>query len=303
MSWTKYWKLLIPLLPSLALVCTGCATVASRMEQPLHGITLDKSTAVNPAFQAKVAAIDAELRAKHGMTGEQTAVGVLDLREARLAMVHPDRMEYAASIAKIGILLAYFELRPEAARELDATTRHELGLMIKASSNEMATKYSRKLGLGAIHDVLHRSELYDASGGGGIWMGKHYGESGERVPDPVGGFSHGATVRQLLRFYLLLEQGKLVSATASKTLREIFASPDIPHDPIKFVRALAGENVQIRRKWGSWETWLHDTAVVSGPGRHYIIVALTNHPKGDDYLVDFARAVDALLTAPISTTQ
>jgi hypothetical protein len=42
-------------------------------------------------------------------------------------------------------------------------------------------------------------------------------------------------VRQLLRFYLLLEQGKLVSPEASKKMREIFESPDLPADDIKFV--------------------------------------------------------------------
>jgi len=68
--------------------------------------------------------------------------------------------------------------------------------------------------------------------------------------DPINDHSHAATVRQLIRFYLLLEQGKLVSPQASKLMREIFASPDIPHDNIKFVRGLAGREVQLLRKWG-----------------------------------------------------
>jgi len=57
---------------------------------------------------------------------------------------------------------------------------------------------------------------------------------------------------------------------------------------------LAGREVRILRKWGTWQTWLHDTAIVSGPDRHYIIVALTNHPRGDDYLVKLAHSVDDL---------
>jgi beta-lactamase class A len=93
----------------------------------------------------------------------------------------------------------------------------------------------------------------------------------------------------------MLEQGKLVSPAASKTMLEIFATPDVPADDIKFVKGLAGRDVQILRKWGSWEDWLHDTAMISGPGRDYIVVALTNHPKGDEYLVDFAVAVDDLM--------
>jgi len=78
-------------------------------------------------------------------------------------------------------------------------------------------------------------------------------------------------------------------------MREIFASPDIPHDNINFVKGLAGRDVQIIRKWGTWEDWFHDSAVITGPGRQYILVALTHHPKGDEYLVELAKAVDGLI--------
>src|SRR5688572_32580825 len=62
--------------------------------------------------------------------------------------------------------------------------------------------------------------LFRSHGGGGIWLGKHYGKSDERYVDPVGKHSHAATVRQLVRFYLRLEQGDLVSAEASQAMRE-----------------------------------------------------------------------------------
>jgi beta-lactamase class A len=275
----------------LALLCiltlTACASVK------MNDYTLGYDTPTDPKLQARVEAIDAELRTKYGMTAEQTAVGVLDLRTLRLAMTNPDRIEYAASVAKIGILLAWFELHPGVTP--DATTRHELGLMAKPSDNEMAAKHSRQMGLREIQQVLNRYGFYDASRGGGLWVGKHYGPNSERIGDPVADHSHAATVRQLLRYFLLLEQGKLVSPEASKTMREIFESPGIPHDDIKFVKGLAGRNVSIIRKWGSWQDWLHDTAVVTGPKRHYIIVALTKHPRGDDYLAELARAVDDIL--------
>jgi beta-lactamase class A len=274
----------------------GCASITPTMNSNLQNYTIDYNAPVNPALQTQLDKIDSTLRAKYGMTTNQTMVGLLDLRTLRLAMLRPDREEYAASVAKIGILLAYFQLHPAAATNLDATTRHELGLMIKASSNEMASKFSHELGLKPIQQVIDSYHFYDASRGGGLWMGKHYGQDGERYGDPVGDNSHAATVRQLLRFYLMLEQGKLVSPAASKTMLEIFASPDIPADNIKFVKALAGRDVQILRKWGSWEDWLHDTAIITGPGRRYILVALTDHPKGDDYLCDLAVAVDDLMT-------
>lgn len=256
---------------------------------------LDHRTPVDASFQEALERTDRRLRDAHGMTAHHTAVGVLDLLSLRLALIRPDHMEYAASIPKMAILLAYFQLHPEAASGLPPTTARELGQMIKASSNEMATKFSRQLGLAQIQRALHLYNFYDPLQGGGLWMGKHYGDNSERFGDPLGDNSHAATVRQVLRFYLLLEQGKLVSPPASAQMRALFDSPDTPHDRIKFVKGLEGRPRQIRRKWGSWEDWLHDSAVVSGPGRHYIIVGLTHHPRGDEYLQDLAVAVDDLL--------
>jgi beta-lactamase class A len=273
----------------------GCASASAQTNLVFTNYILNYDTPVNPALQAKLEEIDATLRAAQGMTPQQTAVGVLDLNTLRLAMIHPDREEYAASIPKIGILLTYFQLHPEAATNSNPGTRHELGLMTKASNNEIAAKYSRELGLKQIQTVLDSYHFYDTNHGGGLWVGKHYGQSDERYGSPVADNSHAATVRQLLRYFLMLEQGRLVSPAASQTMREIFASPDIPHDDIKFVKGLAGRNVQLIRKWGSWEDWQHDAAIVSGGERHYILVALTQHPRGDDYLIEFAQAVDDLL--------
>ena len=282
---------------SALLLSAGCFSVSPKMNLSFRTYLLDYSAPVDVGFQTRLETVDAELRARFGLTPAQTAVGVLDLKTLRLAIINPDREEYAASVPKIGILLAYFQRHPEAATNLPAPTHHELGLMTKASDNELAAKFSRELGLKQIQAVLTSYDFYDANRGGGLWVGKHYGRSDERYGSPVGDNSHAATVRQLLRYFLLLEQGKLVSPEASKTMREIFASPEIPHDDIKFVKALAGREVQLLRKWGSWEDWRHDAAIVTGGGRHYIIVALTRHPQGDEYLVELARAVDDLLVS------
>src|SRR4051812_4713930 len=86
--------------------------------QPFDQYELNYDSKVDPALQAKLEAIDTALREKFQVTAEQTAVGLLDLNTLRLAMTNPDREEYAASIPKIGILLAYFELHPDAATKL-----------------------------------------------------------------------------------------------------------------------------------------------------------------------------------------
>jgi beta-lactamase class A len=258
--------------------------------------TLGYDTPTDPWLQKRIEEIDERLRAKYGIAPEQTDVGVLDLNRPRLAMIHPDHIEYAASVAKIGILLAWFQLHPDAATQLDRETEHELGLMIKASSNEMAAKYSRAIGLREIQQVLNADGFYDVAHGGGLWVGKHYGPNSERIGDPVADHSHAATVRQLLRFYWLLTQDQLVSPAASRKMREIFLSPDIPHDDLKFVKALRGRGLTILRKWGSWEEWLHDSAIIEGPKRHYVLVGLTHHSKGDAYLEDLAREVDDVMS-------
>lgn len=286
----------------LLCLMTAFATLSSPAAdvQPGAGFTLDYTTPCDAGLQARVTALDAQLRERHGLAATQSAVGVLDLRGGRLALLRPDAMIYGASVPKIGILLAYFTLRPAAAQGLDAATRRELELMIKHSSNEMAAKYSQELGLRELQEVLLRQGLYDTNHGGGLWVGKHYGVSGDRIGDPLQDLSHAVTVRQALRFYLWLEQGKLVSPAASRTMREIFAAPDLPHREDRFVKGLAGRNLEILRKAGWWENWHHDSAIVSGPGRHYLLVALTEHPQGEAYLVDLAAAVDDCLAAPVS---
>jgi beta-lactamase class A len=257
---------------------------------------MDKSYSYDESLTKQIEKIDVDLRAKFGMRTNDTSVGVLDLRTGRAAGVRERKLEYAASVAKIGILLAYFEFNRDAGTNLDAQTKHELGLMIKASSNEMATKFSTPIGLERIQMVLNSYGLYDEKDGGGIWVGKHYGKSGERVGDPVGDNSHAARVKELLIFYWSLENEMLVSPEASKRMREIFASPEIPHDRIKFVKGLEGRDLKILRKWGSWENWLHDSAIIEGPRRKYVLVALTHHARGDEYLEELARRVDDLMT-------
>ncbi|MBI2514034.1 MAG: serine hydrolase [Opitutae bacterium] len=282
---------------ALAVLFLGVNAIAAPANMPaFRTYSLDGAPAVDAALQRRVEEIDATLRARWEIPEAQTSVGILDLRTLRLAWVRPDRIDYAASVPKVAILLGWFAAHPNPA-DLDASTRHELGLMIKQSDNELAAKFSQQLGLSFIRGVLDRYALYDAKTGGGLWLGKHYGQGGERVVDPVGGHSHAATVRHLLRFYLLLEQEKLVSPEASAAMREIFRSPDIPHKDDKFVAGLAGRaGLEIRRKAGWWEDWQLDTAVVTGPERHYILVAMTHHAHGEEYLRAFAAAMDDLLT-------
>jgi beta-lactamase class A len=249
--------------------------------------------------------LDTQLRREFQIEAEQAAIGLLDMTTGRLAMLRADTMFYAASIPKITILLAYFQNHPQDTQQIDDATRHELGLMIKRSDNALAAKYSRSLGFDVIAEVLTspQYQLYDPLHGGGLWMGKHYGKGDERNRDPLAGESHAATVRQLLRYYLMLEQGRLVNPQTSKIMREIFQSPDIDHLNSKIVLGLAGRDVQIIRKSGTWSDWYGDSAVVTGKdGRHYILAVLTHTPAnpdhdpprsiGNEYIVALSQRID-----------
>jgi beta-lactamase class A len=261
-------------------------------------------TVGDEAMTMALGRLDTALRVGLEIEGEQTGVGLLDMTTGRIAMLRADTQIYAASVPKIAILLAYFQTHPQAADSLDDDTRRELGLMIKRSNNEMAAKYSKLIGLETIADVLTSPtyKLYDPMHGGGLWVGKHYGKSDERLRDPLAGESHAATVRQLLRYYLMLEQGRLVSPTASKTMRGVFESPQLEHLQSKFVLGLAGRDAQIIRKSGTWSDWYSDTAVVTAEGRRYILVVLTHTPAnpdhdppraiGNEYLVALSRCID-----------
>ena len=105
------------LIVTASLCLSACAEGVAESMTPFKKYNLDFDTPPDPALQSSLETIDLNLRTKYGMTTEQTAVGILDLKQLRLAMIHPDRIEYAASVAKVGILLAYFQLHPDAAHQ------------------------------------------------------------------------------------------------------------------------------------------------------------------------------------------
>ena len=254
---------------------------------------------VDADLQQALESIDADICAELGIAAEDRAFGVLDMTDLRLAWLRPDEMFYAASVPKICIALAYFAENPAAVENLDPQVAHELGLMIKRSDNEMAAKYGQLVGIDKVLELIQskRYKFYDEEHGGGLWFGKHYSKAGERIGDPLHDHSHGATVRQVLRYYLMLEQGRLENAAVCARLKEIFASPELDFHDNRFVRALAGRDVQIIRKTGTWEDWRLDTARVQHGDRIYLLAGMTHHPRGNEYLEQMAGEIDTWLTS------
>ena len=266
----------------------------------MQSYRLDHDTPVDEEIQAAVEELDRRVANELGIPFEKRAFGVLDLTGLRLALIRPDEMFYGASVPKICIVLAYFAMHPEAAANLDPQVERELQLVIKRSSNDLAAKYSQLIGLEAIQEMLQskRYRFYDREHGGGFWCGKHYGLAEPRFGDPVHDHSHAMTVRQALRYYLMLEQGNLESPMVCAKLKQIFAAPQLEFHDKDFVEGLKGRDATVLRKGGLWEDWKLDTARIQHGDQLYLLAGATHHPQGGEYLARMATGVDDLLRGP-----
>ncbi len=281
------------------LLLSGCASRGGDVVRDPAIATravLTPETRPDPDLQRAVEAADARIRDELGLADDRRAFGVLDLVDARAALIRPDAQFYGASVPKIAIALGYFERFPEAAVDLDPAVRRELELVIKRSDNDLAARYSQLVGLDFLQEMLtgQKYRLYDAGHGGGIWCGKHYGLDTPRTGDPLDDHSHAVTVRQCLRYYLMLERGDF-GPQASARLREIFRAPELEFHDSNFVTGLTGRDVTMVRKSGLWEDWRLDTARVRHGERVYLLAGATHHPEGGTYLARMAAAVDEIL--------
>jgi beta-lactamase class A len=131
---------------------------------------------------------------------------------------------------------------------------------------------------------------------GGLWIGKAYGGPNDYWKrDPLHNLSHGATAMQVARFFVLLEQGRLVNPYYSAEIKEILSNPGIRH---KFVKGLNSIGVRdIYRKSGTWKDSHCDAALVEHDGRKYVAVALMRDPRGGEVLPRLIQRLDRLIVA------
>lgn len=247
----------------------------------------------DPALQD---VLDSRLKAlglQGALARKELAVALVDLNSPhgpRLAEVNGDEMMYAASLPKIGILLAAFVEIERGRFKLDAATRKSLTDMIRVSSNTEATRMLNRVGKRRVNEIL-RSEpfrLYDPLVNGGIWVGKEYAKGVAFQRDPLHNLSHGATALQAARFYYLLETGQLVGPELTREMKQMLSRPGIKH---KFVKGLSGHAVKMYRKSGTWRQWHADSILVEGENARYILVALASNPSGGYWLTRIAESV------------
>jgi beta-lactamase class A len=126
-------------------------------------------------------------------------------------------------------------------------------------------------------------------------VGKNYDKSPPWQRDPIARLSHGANAIQVARFYYLIGSGRVFSPELAEDIAEIFSKPGLRH---KFVKGLEGrENRTIYRKSGTWKNFHADAGVVERTDDVYIIVALAEHPRGEEKLQRIIQLVDDLMDA------
>ncbi len=230
---------------------------------------------------------------------KKMAVGVVDLRDpynVKYARVNGNVMMYAASLPKIGILLAVEDAIEKGEIEETPEIQYKMRQMISKSSNTAATELMDLVGFEKIETVLKDPvyDLYDEDYGGGLWVGKRYAKTGERRPDPLRGISHGATVTQVCRYYYLMVYGKLVSFERSQEMLSYMDNPELNHKFVNSLRKIA-PNAHLYRKSGTWKNFHADSVLVWGPERRYILVALIEDEDGERILRNLVITVDNML--------
>lgn len=231
---------------------------------------------------------------------KRMAVGLVDLSDpynVKYARVNGNKLMYAASLPKLGILLGIEQSLEDGTLKESPDIIQDMRIMISKSDNQAATRLIDRIGLEKIKSVLTdpKYELYDPEYGGGLWIGKRYAKKGRRIGDPLQNISHAATTSQVCRFYYLLAMGRLVSWERSRQMLSFLVDPELHH---KFVNTLdhIAPNAKIFRKSGTWLNYHSDSALVWGPvWRRYIVVGLIEDTNGEKILRNLIPAVEDVL--------
>jgi len=239
------------------------------------------------------------LKWKSLINNKKMSIAIVDLTDdcnIKYAGLNDNHMMYAASLPKIAILLAAMDAIDKGELKDTKEVRKDMRLMISKSNNQASTRMIDRVGYDKIEAVLRapKNKLYDEEVGGGLWVGKRYAAGGKRHPDPMKGLSHAATTKQVCSFYYQLVMGNLVSTERSKEMLDIMKDPALHH---KFVNTLdrIAPKATIYRKSGSWKNYHADSALVWGPKRKYIIVALIDNNLGEQITRDLVVPIEKVL--------
>jgi beta-lactamase class A len=252
-------------------------------------------------LQTELERVVAGMGLKRALAENRLAVSLVDVTDpqrVRYAGVNDSVMMYAASLPKIAIVLAGFEAIREGLLRYTPSVREMFTRLVRFSSNLDASRAIHAIGFEYIARVLTsaRYKLYDPVLNGGLWIGKAYGGPNDYWKrDPMHNLSHGATSLQVARYFLMLDQGRLVSPEYSREIKELLSEPGIHHKFVKGLEQLPGHR-EIFRKSGTWQDSHCDAALVEAEGKRYIAVALMKDARGGEVLPRIIQQMDRLVS-------
>ncbi|HYW47140.1 MAG TPA: serine hydrolase [Bryobacteraceae bacterium] len=259
----------------------------------------DRNLVRDPGLERSLEGVIDGLQLDRFIKGKHLAVSLVDITDIqhpRYSGLNDREMMYAASLPKICALVAGFELIQHGKLRYTQAVKDMFTRMVRYSSNTDASRAIHTVGFDYISEVLTSAKyrLYDPAQNGGLWLGKAYGGLNDRwKPDPLHHLSHGATTLQVARFFLMLQEGRLVSPEYSAEMKEILSKPGINH---KFVKGLQGRDCEIYRKSGTWQTYHADGALVEHGGKTYIAVALMEDARGAEIFPQLIQKLDDVIT-------
>jgi hypothetical protein len=286
----------------------------------------------DPELERAVSAIATELGIAELAAAGRASLAVVDLlgiigqrsSVPSYAGVAADTTVGAASVAKLGILVAAFAAAAAGEIEITPDVRTTLERMIRDSTNPDATRMIEILGFERIAAALAdpRIALHHPRTGG-LWVGQAFsGSTPVWRPEPSSGEALAASAASVARLYALLDRRQLVNEAASDTMRAILGVTYWDH---KFVAGLRGRGgpagqaappvhakvpvtisgYRVLRKSGSYGPWQGDSALIEGSGRRYILVCLLgDRTGGEATLQKLAPRIDQLMAArhPLTPT-
>lgn len=278
----------------VVVLAAGLAAGWNKERVPVLGQDLSPNAALNGSLRNIVDG----LKLGDAIRERRLAISLVDISDparVRYAGINDQHMMYAASLPKICALVAGFERIKGGQLQYTPAVRDMFTRMVRYSSNTDASDAIRTIGFDYISQVLTSAkyQFYDQRANGGLWLGKAYGGPGDYWKrDPVHHLSHGATTLQVARFFLLLQQGKLVSPEYSAEMKEILSKPGINH---KFVKGLEGRDCEIYRKSGTWSKYHADGALIEHGDKTYIAAALMEDESGGRIFPALIQKLDDLI--------
>ncbi len=284
-------------LTAFAFLSAVSAQLMAQTWDPVCNLQSGSDTPLQAALEARLSELDLDGPLDRG----ELAVTLLLLNDntrPRLAQVNGNRMMYAASLPKIAILLGAAVALESGRLKLSRTLESDIHDMIRYSCNDCSNRVLAAVGPDTFPPLLQseRFAFYDASEGGGLWIGKEYGKKPAFARDPLHHLSHGATTFQVARFYCGVNRGTLVKPRQMSLMRDALVAPGVSHKFVKGLEDITG--LDIYRKSGTWKSFHADSALVEVGDRAYVMVALARNGKGEQWMRKLAEPLHQLAVNP-----